>query len=114
MGLDTMPEHAVRSKAVITATAAELFVSDIKASCDFFTRKLGFAIVFVIFPVSEKRAVGCLDVHRQGSGRKPVALRRSGGMKRSFAARSYRRGTPLTGAAEAINMPTNAQTPRSI
>lgn len=34
-------------KPVITATAAELFVSDIKASCDFFTRKLGFTIVFV-------------------------------------------------------------------
>ena len=47
MGLDTMPEQAVRSKAVITATAAELFVSDIKTSCDFFTQKLGFAIVFV-------------------------------------------------------------------
>jgi hypothetical protein len=32
-----MPGQARRSKAVITATAAELFVSDIKASCDVFT-----------------------------------------------------------------------------
>jgi catechol 2,3-dioxygenase-like lactoylglutathione lyase family enzyme len=44
-----MPEHAhgTRSKPVISATAAELFVADIKASCDFFTRKLGFSVVFV-------------------------------------------------------------------
>ena len=44
-----MPEHAhgSRSKPVISATAAELFVADIKASCDFFTRKLGFSVVFV-------------------------------------------------------------------
>jgi catechol 2,3-dioxygenase-like lactoylglutathione lyase family enzyme len=45
----TMPEHAhqAQSKPVIVATAAELFVSDIKASCDFFTQKLGFSVVFV-------------------------------------------------------------------
>ena len=44
-----MPEHAhgTRSKPVISATAAELFVADIKASCDFFTQKLGFSVVFV-------------------------------------------------------------------
>jgi catechol 2,3-dioxygenase-like lactoylglutathione lyase family enzyme len=44
-----MAEQAdrTRSRAIITATAAELFVSDIKASCDFFTQKLGFSIVFV-------------------------------------------------------------------
>jgi catechol 2,3-dioxygenase-like lactoylglutathione lyase family enzyme len=35
------------AKAVISATAAELFVADIKASCDYFTSKLGFSIVFV-------------------------------------------------------------------
>jgi len=28
-------------------TAAQLFVTDIKTSCDFFTQKLGFSIVFV-------------------------------------------------------------------
>jgi catechol 2,3-dioxygenase-like lactoylglutathione lyase family enzyme len=66
MGLDTMPEQAVRSKAVITATAAELFVSDIKASCDFFTQKLGFAIVFVYgeppFYAQVKRDRGLLNL----------------------------------------------------
>ncbi len=35
------------SRAVISATAAELFVADIKASCEFFTQRLGFTIVFV-------------------------------------------------------------------
>ena len=34
------------SRPVISAIAAELFVADIKASCDFFTQKLGFSIVF--------------------------------------------------------------------
>src|SRR4029450_9091862 len=36
-GIETMPEQLTRtaSKPVITATAAELFVSDIKASCAF-------------------------------------------------------------------------------
>ncbi len=48
-GIDAMPETSGQSKAkpVISATAAELFVADIKASCDFFTAKLGFSIVFV-------------------------------------------------------------------
>ena len=32
--------------ATITAIAAQLFVSDIAASCDFFVQKLGFSIVF--------------------------------------------------------------------
>jgi catechol 2,3-dioxygenase-like lactoylglutathione lyase family enzyme len=48
-GMATMPEnaHQTQSKPVISATAAELFVADIKASCDFFTQKLGFSVVFV-------------------------------------------------------------------
>src|ERR1700731_1460959 len=48
-GIATMPQPASQphSKAVISATAAELFVADIKVSCDFFTEKLGFSIVFV-------------------------------------------------------------------
>jgi catechol 2,3-dioxygenase-like lactoylglutathione lyase family enzyme len=48
-GIVTMPETAAhtRTKPVISATAAQLFVADIKASCDFFVDKLGFAIVFV-------------------------------------------------------------------
>jgi catechol 2,3-dioxygenase-like lactoylglutathione lyase family enzyme len=32
---------------VLSSTSAQLFVSDIKASCDYFTTKLGFAIDFV-------------------------------------------------------------------
>jgi hypothetical protein len=45
----TMSDQATQTtpKAVIAATAAQLFVADIRASCDFFTRKLGSSIVFV-------------------------------------------------------------------
>jgi len=48
-GIDTMPRQAQKppAKPAISATAAQLFVADIKASCDFFTQKLGFAVVFV-------------------------------------------------------------------
>jgi catechol 2,3-dioxygenase-like lactoylglutathione lyase family enzyme len=35
------------SRAVIVGAAPQLFVTDIAASCEFFTRKLGFSIVFV-------------------------------------------------------------------
>ena len=38
--------HDTRSRPVISAIAAQLFVADIKASCGFFTQKLGFSIVF--------------------------------------------------------------------
>jgi catechol 2,3-dioxygenase-like lactoylglutathione lyase family enzyme len=37
----------VVTKPSITATAAQLFVADIKTSCEFFTGKLGFSLVFV-------------------------------------------------------------------
>lgn len=33
-------------KPAITATAAQLFVSDIRAACDFFVHQLGFAMAF--------------------------------------------------------------------
>lgn len=48
-GIDTMPQQTkrARAKAGISMTAAQLFVADIKASCDFFTEKLGFSIVFI-------------------------------------------------------------------
>lgn len=36
----------ISTRAVITAAEPQLFVADIKASCDFFTAKLGFEIVF--------------------------------------------------------------------
>lgn len=52
--------------AVIAATAAELFVADIKVSCDFFTQKLGFSIVFVYgeppFYAQVKRDRGLLNL----------------------------------------------------
>jgi len=43
-----MSDHAGprSAKAVITAAEPELFVADIKASCDFFVEKLGFAVAF--------------------------------------------------------------------
>ena len=43
-----MPDqaHHATSRPVISAIAAELFVADIKASCDFFSQKLSFSIVF--------------------------------------------------------------------
>jgi catechol 2,3-dioxygenase-like lactoylglutathione lyase family enzyme len=69
-GYAAMPDRAepTPSKAVITATAAELFVSDIKASCDFFTQKLGFSIVFVYgeppFYAQVKRDRGLLNLKR--------------------------------------------------
>lgn len=48
-GLDTMTQPAEQTtvRPVIAAIAAELFISDIKATCDFFTRKLGFSIVYL-------------------------------------------------------------------
>jgi catechol 2,3-dioxygenase-like lactoylglutathione lyase family enzyme len=67
-GIDTMPQQAnhAPAKAVIAATAAELFVADIKTSCDFFTQKLGFAIVFVYgeppFYAQVKRDRGLLNL----------------------------------------------------
>jgi catechol 2,3-dioxygenase-like lactoylglutathione lyase family enzyme len=47
-GIDAMPDqaHDTTSRPIIAAIAAQLFVADIKASCDFFTQKLGFSIVF--------------------------------------------------------------------
>jgi catechol 2,3-dioxygenase-like lactoylglutathione lyase family enzyme len=47
-GFSTMSDHAVTAstKAVIVAAEPQLFVADIKSSCDFFTGKLGFAIAF--------------------------------------------------------------------
>ena len=47
-GLSTMPDHAdtTSAAAVITAAEPQLFVADIEASCDFFTGKLGFTVVF--------------------------------------------------------------------
>jgi catechol 2,3-dioxygenase-like lactoylglutathione lyase family enzyme len=48
-GIATMPQTAAQTSArpTISATVAQLFVAEIKASCDFFVEKLGFSIVFV-------------------------------------------------------------------
>jgi catechol 2,3-dioxygenase-like lactoylglutathione lyase family enzyme len=48
-GLPTMSGHAetVSARAVITAAEPQLFVADIKASCDFFEDQLGFVIAFI-------------------------------------------------------------------
>jgi len=47
-GIDTMSDHAatIATRAVIAAAEPQLFVADIRSSCDFFTSKLGFAIAF--------------------------------------------------------------------
>ncbi|MGH6642937.1 MAG: VOC family protein [Bradyrhizobium sp.] len=47
-GLNTMSGHAdtLPAKAVIAAAEPQLFVADIKSSCDFFTGKLGFTVAF--------------------------------------------------------------------
>jgi catechol 2,3-dioxygenase-like lactoylglutathione lyase family enzyme len=47
-GLASMPEQTdpTTAKPVLISTEAQLFVSDIKVSCNFFVAKLGFAIEF--------------------------------------------------------------------
>jgi len=47
-GLETMSDHTetISTKAVIAGAEPQLFVADIKASCEFFTRNLGFAVGF--------------------------------------------------------------------
>ncbi len=67
-GLATMPRQTAwtETKPTITATAAQLFVADIKASCDFFAEKLGFSIAFVYgeppFYAQVKRDGGLLNL----------------------------------------------------
>jgi catechol 2,3-dioxygenase-like lactoylglutathione lyase family enzyme len=50
-GVEAMPqqphEAPQAARPVLSAIAAQLFVADIKASCDFFVEKLGFAVAFV-------------------------------------------------------------------
>jgi catechol 2,3-dioxygenase-like lactoylglutathione lyase family enzyme len=47
-GLNTMSGRAetIPTKAVIAGAEPQLFVADIKASCDFFTARLGFVVAF--------------------------------------------------------------------
>jgi uncharacterized glyoxalase superfamily protein PhnB len=48
-GAHVMTHQAVNpgARPVLSSTSAQLFVADIKASCDFYTNKLGFAVDFV-------------------------------------------------------------------
>jgi uncharacterized glyoxalase superfamily protein PhnB len=48
-GLPTMSKQAgqVTSRAILTSAFPQLFVGDIKASCDFYTEKLGFKITIL-------------------------------------------------------------------
>jgi catechol 2,3-dioxygenase-like lactoylglutathione lyase family enzyme len=43
----THPAAKTSARAVLTAAEPQLFVSDIKSACDFFTAKLGFSVAFV-------------------------------------------------------------------
>ncbi|HEY5061738.1 MAG TPA: VOC family protein [Gemmatimonadaceae bacterium] len=40
-------DAATPSKPILTAAEPQLFVADIAAACEFYTRKLGFAVAFV-------------------------------------------------------------------
>jgi catechol 2,3-dioxygenase-like lactoylglutathione lyase family enzyme len=48
-GAQTMTTQTRQTKPrpILSSTAAQLFVADIKASCDFFVAKLGFAVDFI-------------------------------------------------------------------
>src|SRR5260221_9058726 len=48
-GAHAMPHEAGHtvSRPILSSTAAQLFVADIKTSCDFYTHKLGFTVDFV-------------------------------------------------------------------
>ena len=67
-GLPPMSDHAETksTKAVIDGAEPQLFVADIKSSCEFFTRKLGFAIGFTYgeppFYAQVKRDVACVNL----------------------------------------------------
>jgi hypothetical protein len=43
----TVQDEQTISRAVLSSTAAQLFVTDIKTSCNFFITKLGFSIDFL-------------------------------------------------------------------
>jgi catechol 2,3-dioxygenase-like lactoylglutathione lyase family enzyme len=43
----THPAGHTASRPILNATEAQLFVADIKASCDFYTNKLGFTVAYV-------------------------------------------------------------------
>jgi catechol 2,3-dioxygenase-like lactoylglutathione lyase family enzyme len=62
----THPVAKTSTRPVLTAAEPQLFVSDIKASCDFFTVKLGFSVAFVYgeppFYGQVQRDAACLNL----------------------------------------------------
>jgi catechol 2,3-dioxygenase-like lactoylglutathione lyase family enzyme len=46
LAMSTQAKQAM-TVAILSGTEAQLYVADVKASCDFFTSKLGFAVDFV-------------------------------------------------------------------
>jgi catechol 2,3-dioxygenase-like lactoylglutathione lyase family enzyme len=46
LAMDTQVKQAT-TPTILTGTEAQLYVADVKASCDYFTSKLGFAVDFV-------------------------------------------------------------------
>ena len=45
--MTTDRKSQVTSRAILSATEAQLYVADVQRSCDFFASKLGFAVAFV-------------------------------------------------------------------
>jgi catechol 2,3-dioxygenase-like lactoylglutathione lyase family enzyme len=86
-----MPDHAdtISIKPVITAAEPQLFVADIKASCDFFTGKLGFAVAFIHGEPPFYAASGERRVHPEDAVTVPAATFR----KQSW----HRQSPPSTG-----------------
>ena len=58
--------HAIAAKPELTQVEAQLFVADIKASCAFFTSKLGFEVAFIYgeppFYGQVQRDAACLNL----------------------------------------------------
>ena len=69
-GIEAMPDEADRtvSRPVLVAAEPQLFVSDIEASCEFFTAKLGFSVAHVYgdppFHGQVRRDGAALDLRR--------------------------------------------------
>ena len=47
LAMNTQVKQATTTPAILSGTEAQLYVADVRASCEFFTSKLGFAVDFV-------------------------------------------------------------------
>jgi len=74
-GVQTMTDTQVQtlSKPVLLAAEPQLFVTDIAASCEFYTRKLGFSVAF-----SYGKPPFYGQVFRDGARLNPPLSRRAG------------------------------------